>query len=252
LLNHRIDGSRGPRLLLLHPIGLDLTCFDRLVAALQGRYAILRVDANGHGGSPPTPGPADLDAYAAEIHATITSLEWVPTAVIGFSFGGMLAQTLALAQPPDVDALVIGACASTFSAEARRAIAARGEKAAAEGMAAVVDATLERWFSRDALGTDAAAAVRRRLLSDNVGAWVRAWRAIAGIDTAPRLGSIAVPTLCIAGGADRSAPPPVVEAIARAIPSARFEVIPRAPHMLFIEQPHEVAALLDDFLGRGA
>jgi len=35
--------------------------------------------------------------------------------------------------------------------------------------------------------------------------------------------------------------PPVVQWIADAIPAARFAVLPRAPHMLFIEQPEEMA-----------
>jgi hypothetical protein len=33
-LNYRIDG-RGPRLVLLHPVGLDLTFFNPLVAELS-------------------------------------------------------------------------------------------------------------------------------------------------------------------------------------------------------------------------
>ena len=71
---------------------------------------------------------------------------------------------------------------------------------------------------------------------------------MAAIDTAPRLASIDVPTLCLAGELDVSSPPPVVEAIAQRYPGARFVVVPGAPHMLFIEQPNAVAAAIADFL----
>jgi 3-oxoadipate enol-lactonase len=249
VLHHRIDGS-GPHLLLLHPVGLDLTFFDRMVDELRHAFAILRVDANGHGRTRATAGPATLEAYAEDIHQTLVGLGWRPTAVVGFSFGGMLAQILALSHPEDVQALIIAACASTFSDDARRAIEERGRIAAAKGMAAVVEPTLERWFSEAFLRTAAADRVRARLFADDVTAWVRAWKAIAAVDTAPRLGEIRIPTLCLAGGADRSAPPPIVEAIARAIPGAAFEVIPGAPHMMFVERPAEVASAIEGFLSR--
>lgn len=235
-------------MLLLHPVGLDLTFFDDLAASLRHAFTILRVDANGHGGTRATHGPATLEAYADDIHQTLAALGWLPTAVVGFSFGGMLAQTLAIKYPDDVRSLVVAACASTFAPEARAPIEERGRMAAADGMAAVVDLTITRWFSDSFQRSKAVDRVRARLLNDEPAAWARAWKAIAAVDTAPRLGEIRVPTLCLAGGADRSAPPPVVEAIARKIAGAEFETIPGAAHMMFIEHPAEVAAVIERFL----
>jgi 3-oxoadipate enol-lactonase len=117
-------------------------------------------------------------------------------------------------------------------------------------MAAVLEATLERWFTqpfRDA-GQDAAA--RERLLSDDPRGWGQGWRAIAAIDTLLLLGKVRVPALCIAGELDKSSPPPIVKAIADAIPGAGFKVLAGAPHMLFIEQPQAVAGELLLFLQR--
>jgi 3-oxoadipate enol-lactonase len=90
--------------------------------------------------------------------------------------------------------------------------------------------------------------LRDRLLSDNVGSWAQAWRAMAAIDTSTRLGVIRVPTLCVAGELDKSSPPEIVAAIAERIAGARFVVISGAPHMLFIEQPKAVARVIGDFL----
>ena len=235
-------------MLLLHPVGLDLTFFDELVASLQRSFAILRVDANGHGATRATAGPATLEAYVDDIHQTLVAVGWLPTAVVGFSFGGMLAQTLALSYPDDVRSLVVAACASTFAPEARARIEERGRIAAVDGMAAVVDTTLTRWFSDSFLSSSAVGRVRERLLNDEPASWARAWKAIASINTAPRLAAIRVPTLCLAGGADQSAPPSVVEAIAREIGGAEFRIISGAAHMMFIEHPVEVAAAIEQFL----
>lgn len=253
-LHHAIDGA-GPRVLLLHPVGLDLTFLEPVAAALRGRYTVLRVDLRGHGRSPVEPPAERLEDYAEDVHGVLVQRGFTPCAVVGFSFGGMIAQTLALREPQDVSALVPCACPSTLTDENRGIAAERGAAAERGGMAAVLDATLARWFTEGFRRSGGGEAARRRLLTNDVRGWAQAWRAIAKIDTAPFLGSIRVPTLCIAGEVDRSSPPPIVAAIASAIAGARFTTLAGAPHMLFIEQPQAVAkellAFLDEVCGAG-
>jgi 3-oxoadipate enol-lactonase len=247
LLNHQIDGSGRP-VVLLHPVGLDLSFMQPLAAALSQRYLVIRVDLRGHGGSPIAPSAQTLADYADDVHALLVRLGCAPAAVVGFSFGGMLAQVMALSYPTAVNALVISACPSTLTDESRIVVAGRGAQAEGDGMAAVVETTLERWFTDAFRQRGGDRPTRQRLLTDDVEGWAQAWRAMAAIHTAPQLASIKVPTLCLAGECDRSSPPPVVEAIANAVPGARFLVIPGAPHMLFIERPGEVAKAIEDFL----
>ena len=125
-----------------------------------------------------------------------------PAAVVGFSFGGMLAQVVAINYPRDVNALVISACPSTLSDEGRAIVAGRGAQAEQGGMAAVVETTLERWFSESFRHRGGDGPARQRLLSGDVEGWAQAWRAMAAIHTAPHLSSINVPTLCLAGEID--------------------------------------------------
>lgn len=254
VLHHTIEGA-GPHVALLHPVGLDLTFLLPVAAELSRRYTVLCVDARGHGQSPAMPPATRLEDYADDVHALLAHLDFAPCAVVGFSFGGMVAQTLALRHPQDVRALVPCACPSTLPEPNRLIAAERGATAERGGMAAVLDATLARWFTAAFRAGGGAEAARARLLSDDVQGWAHAWRAMARIDTAPFLGSIRVPTLCIAGEVDLSSPPPIVAAIADAIPGARFTVIAGAPHMLFIEQPQavakEIVAFLDDVRGAG-
>jgi pimeloyl-ACP methyl ester carboxylesterase len=71
---------------------------------------------------------------------------------------------------------------------------------------------------------------------------------MANVDTASKLNTIKVPTLCLAGEVDKSTPPPVVKAMADAIPGARFAMLPGAPHMPFVEMPQDVANAVMPFL----
>lgn len=247
VLHHKIEGS-GPHVVLLHPVGLDFTFLAPVAAELRKNFTSLSLDLRGHGRSPAAPPARSLDDYADDVHTLLAKLSFAPAAIVGFSFGGMIAQHLALKYPNDVSALAICACPATLKPENRAIAAARGADAERGGIAAVLDATLDRWFTPEFRASGGAEPARGRLLSDNVAAWAQAWRAMAAIDTIDRLSAIGVPTICVAGELDKSAPPDAVAAIAERINGARFAVIPGAPHMLFIEQPLAVARVIGDFL----
>ena len=64
---------------------------------------------------------SQLGDFADDVHALLEELNYAPATVIGFSFGGMVAQELALRHPADVLALVLSATCSTFSDELKAA-----------------------------------------------------------------------------------------------------------------------------------
>jgi 3-oxoadipate enol-lactonase len=245
-LHHRIDGS-GPRVLLLHAVGVDMTFTAPVAAALARDFTVLRVDLRGHGKSPYAPATGLAD-YADDVHAVLTELSFAPCAVAGFAFGGMVGQALAVKHPQDARALVIASCPKEQTPESARIVAARGTDARRDGIASILDVTMRRWLNDDFIARGGDAATRERLLTTDVNGWADAWTAMANISTAPRLHEIKVPTLCLVGEFDKSTPPPIVRAIADAIPGAHFTVMPGAPHMLFIEQPEETARVVGGFL----
>jgi 3-oxoadipate enol-lactonase len=59
--------------------------------------------------------------------------------------------------------------------------------------------------------------------------------------------SLRAPTLCIAGRHDTGTPSAVTQAIAEAVPNARFEVL-EAAHLAPIEHSRRFAARLETFL----
>jgi 3-oxoadipate enol-lactonase len=246
-LNYELGGS-GALIVLLHPVGLDLTFLATVADILRNEFTVLTVDQRGHGKSPASAPAHSLIDYADDLHAVLMKLALAPAAVVGFSFGGMVAQEFALKYPQDVSALVICASRASLPAAARDIARARGDDARNRGMNDVLEATLDRWFTPAFRASGKEATTTVRLLSDDVEGWAQAWHAMAAVDTLPRLGSVRASTLCLAGELDKSTPPETVKEMTAAIPAARYAELKGAPHMLFLEQPEATARLVGDFL----
>jgi 3-oxoadipate enol-lactonase len=246
-LHYQIEGQ-GPVVMLLHPVGLDLTWWEAQVEALRSEFQVLRIDFRGHGKSAIAPPPYTLADFAADARALLGALHIGPVHVIGLSLGGMVAQVLALEYPGEVRSLVLSNTLCTLPAEARQAMRARGEAAERGGMAAVVQPTIERWFTRGFIDSPLVVRCRRQLLAHDIGAWASTWRAIADLDTLPRLGEIHVPALVTTGDADVSTPVAAARLIAERIPGAVLKVIAGAPHMAPYERPELFNPLVIEFL----
>jgi pimeloyl-ACP methyl ester carboxylesterase len=139
-----------------------------------------------------------------------------------------------------------------LSDELRIITAKRGTDAKHHGMGAIIEATMERWFTPAFRAGKGHLAIQEHLLSAHPGGWVHGWNAISKIHQLPRLPHIKQPTLCIAGEVDLSSPIDVVGQIANNIPQAKLEVVAGAPHMLFMEQPQKVFELIHAFLAEDA
>ena len=195
---------------------------------------MLAFDLPGHGRSPAAP-DATMTAYVEAVERTLDALGIENAAVLGLSFGGMIAQELAIRFPARVSRLIACACGARVPREAREAVEARGRAALEGGMSAVVDATLQRWFTSSFMGDPAVDKVRDRLVSDDPEQWNSGWRVIATHDTLSRLPNLDIPTLVVVGEFDLGAPVPAARAIADAVSGARLVVLLGAPHMLQIE-----------------
>ena len=181
-----VAGS-GPDLVLLHPVGLDHTFMMPWLAQAGRGHRVVAVDLRGHGDSPAATRDTTLDDYVADIGAAMSAHCRGPATVLGLSFGGMLAQLVALAHPESVARLVLCGCTGGFAPEVRTILRERGVSAERSGMAGVVEATLDRWFTPSFRANEAVERVRTRLLADDVTSWSAAWHAMATFDALPRL-----------------------------------------------------------------
>jgi 3-oxoadipate enol-lactonase len=235
-----VDLGSGRPTVFVHAIGLDREMWRDVIELLDGRR--VAYDLRGHGCAAGAPKPFTLAGFAADLRDLLDVLGIEQAHVAGLSLGGAIAQVFALTYPDRVSELSL-VCTT---AVANPVYLERGEAVVRDGVAAQVESTLERWFTSPvrAVGPPPVRYARERLLADRADDLAATWHALAGIDTLERLGEIAAPTRVIAGEVDASTPPASMEELAARIPQAEFHVVPNGPHMLSLERPQELAALL--------
>jgi 3-oxoadipate enol-lactonase len=231
------DGE--PLILFLHPIGLDRRVWSDVL--VPGAIAL---DFPGHGTTEAVD-PVSMAGLADWVLGHISR----PATLVGLSLGGMVAQQVAVREPDAVASLVV-ACSN--SASNPRVMHERAAMTRENGMAGVLDTTLDRWFTPEALsaaGHPGVEYARRRLLQDDPEMVAQYWEAMAGHDVAARLGSVKVPATFVAGAVDKASSLEVLEGMAKAVPGAELKVVD-GPHMLTLERPREFSEVLREHLDR--
>jgi 3-oxoadipate enol-lactonase len=250
-VNLRCFGSPdAPPLLLLHPIATDGELWRLQIPILARNRYLIVPDLPGHGASAALPGPAALSDYAEALLQAIAPMQLATFSVAGLSFGGMVAQALALAVPERVQRLVLAHCGAATPATVVQIWQQRLQAAAEGGMASQVAPTLERWFTPEfrANAPATCAWVGQMIADSPLGGYAAAVQAICGLDHAARLTQLQIPTLVIAGGRDAAVPPQASAALAVSMPRASFMTFPEAAHLGNIEQSQRFTETLDSFL----
>lgn len=246
------DGAAPLTIVLSHALGCDRMMWDGLAAELSAEHRVITYDHRGHGASAAPPGAYTLEELADDaarvIDATVPAGERI--VFIGLSMGGMVGQLLALRRPERVRALVLANTSSGYPAEAREVWRQRITTIEAQGLAAIADATMQRWFTAPFRAAQAAtvARIRRRVVSQDPVGYVGCCHAISALNLTDRLGAIACPTLVIAGAEDPGTPPAMAETIARQIPGAQYLLLAQAAHQSVIEQPVAFTLAVRTFL----
>ena len=250
-LNYVQTSAHKPEtVVLIHAVGHDLTYWDRQIEVLRAEYNVVAFDLPGHGRSSGAPEDWSFD-YATGIVATlIGELSAKPVHLLGISFGGMIAQVTALERPDLVRSLTLIGTASHFPEEVRNAMRTRAETVRAGGMAAVVQSSLERWFTPETRTQrpDIIDRVTKTLLADDPSTHAAIWDVISTLDIQTRLWEIRCPTLILVGEYDPSTPPIIARELSQAIPGAKFKIIPNASHIVTVEAPSAVNDALETFL----
>ena len=229
----------GVPVMLSHALGIDLSIWDGLAASLAPQHPLLRYDHRGHGGSAVAAGPYALDELVDDAARLVREWGRGPVVFVGLSMGGMVGQGLAIRYPDLVRALLLANTTARLPTAAQPVSAERIAAVQAGGLAAVVEGTLERWFTAPFRQTHAPVVdgVRRRLLQCDAQGYIACSHAVAAVDWLDRLASIRCPTLVLAGEHDVGTTPEMGRAIAERIPNARFELMEDVAHLSVVEQP---------------
>lgn len=250
-LNYRLDGPEtAPVIAFSNSLGTTLAMWDAQVAALSGGFRCLRYDTRGHGGSNLPGSHFTVDDLAGDLAALLDGLDIRRAHVVGLSLGGMTGQALAVIRPDLVERLVLVATAAYLPP--RDLWLDRAALVRAQGMGAVADNVVQRWFTPPNQASQGAADTRRRLLDEiSAEGYAACCEAIGAMDLRGRIGAIKIPTLVVSGADDPATPPTMGEEIRDYIHGAKFEILLSAAHMIAVERPDELNGLIAAFLGDG-
>lgn len=254
-LRYRLDEPRSgklPRLtvVLSHALGCDLAMWDALAYVLAGEHRVIAYDHRGHGGSDAPAGDYSMAELADDAARLLRELDTGPVVWVGLSMGGMVGQELALRHPSLVAALVLANTTSGYPETARAAWRQRVDTVRAQGIGAIADAVMARYFHGEFRASQPAqvARFRARLVSTDLAGYAGCCSAVGAVDTGARLACIRVPALVIAGALDEGTPVAMARTLADGIGGARLLVLARASHLSAIEQPEAFEIALGDFL----
>jgi len=97
----------GPRLLFLNGSGATLQSTSPLVEVFTSRFDVVAHDQRGLGRTQVVEGPYSMADYAADALGLLDAVDWPSCRVVGVSFGGMVAQELAVTAPRRAERLAL-------------------------------------------------------------------------------------------------------------------------------------------------
>lgn len=236
-----------PALMLIHSLGTSHRIWDGVVRALRFPGPVLRYDLRGHGLSEVGEAPYSIASLAAEALSLLDGLriDWVIPC--GLSVGGLVAQELALSAGTRVrGAILCGTAARIGSVEGWQS---RINQVRSGGIGSIADAALGRWFSPGfhAREPDVVRGHRCMLERTPEPGYLGMLHALRDADLSERVQRLSLPSLVVSGELDEATTPADGRKLAGLIPGARFELLAQASHLLSVEKPRELAALIDGF-----
>lgn len=250
-MNYTLTGKdKAPVVMLSHSLGSSLGMWEPQMESLEASFQVLRYDTRGHGGSDAPAGPYTLEELGEDAVALMDKLGLDVVHWVGLSMGGMIGQAIALYHADRLRSLSLCDTASIIPEEAQPTWEERIRRAREQGMEALAQETLERWFTPPYLSqnTPDIQRIRSSFLSTLVAGFVGCSEAIRRLDYLERLSEIAMPTLIIVGEQDLGTPVAAAQAMHERISGSKLRVLPSAAHLSNVEQAEPFNETLLAFL----
>ena len=247
-MHYRTDGDRAqPCLILSNSLGTDLSMWDAQAAALAGDFFVVRYDTRGHGQSASGSAPFGIDRLGLDVVALLDHLDIERAAFCGISMGGLTGQWLGIHQPRRLTKLVLANTAARIGGAAPWQL--RAEQVRRDGMGAVAESAATRWFTPQFIAREADTVARLTgiLHGQDAGGYAACCDVLAQTDLHDAVGTIAVPTLVIAGEHDPVTTIDDGRWLQQQIAGARLASLP-ASHISNIEAADMFTAQLRTFL----
>jgi pimeloyl-ACP methyl ester carboxylesterase len=253
---HYERAGSGPPLLFCNGSGATLESSAPVIARFRERFDVVAHDQRGLGRTSIPPGPYTMADYAADAAALLDHVGWDRCAVVGVSFGGMVAQELAVTWPERITRLALVCTSPGGPDRASYPLHELAElppaEAASVGLRLLDTRFTSEWLAahphdeamvdgRAQRGAAPKDAETRRGELEQLGAR-------RGHDVWDRLPAITCPTLVAGGRHDGIAPPANSEAIGSRIPGAAVRLY-EGGHLFFLQDRAAFPDILEFLAG---
>jgi pimeloyl-ACP methyl ester carboxylesterase len=252
-LHYELRGDRAkPSLILAGPLLFGAQAFDQLVPLLESDFHLVRLDVHGHGRSGVRV-PLILEDMAEDFHELLIRLGLRKPVWVGHSIGGMLGMRIAYKYPDEFAALILIAASARLDPPALREQTWQLWQAFRAGQRATIAEPALPFFFAQATFREQPELIRRYRewiinFPDAENVFQSAVAVFNRTDITEFLPRIVAPGLVIAGSEDPAASAAELQVVAERIPGTRLVVIEQASHLVTLEKPREVAAVIQNFL----
>lgn len=239
-LTYDVTGQGADTVIFIPALGATREMWRGQVPAFSPDYTVVTYDAAGH--DPGTvAGNASLDDYAADLLALADTVDARRPHIVGLSLGGMIAQAYGARYPDRAKSFVLACTTSSYPEQQRQQIRQAAGTASRNGMAALVEPTIQRWFTPEFIEKQPETLrwVRAMLASADPHAYAEAARVVAAVNTTSGLSQIAAPVLVLTGEHDVSMPADAASVMTSHLRNARSSVISGAAHLANVQRPDQ-------------
>lgn len=252
-VHYQLEGpDRAPVIACSHCLAGSLDIWESQLSFLKSKYRVLRIDTRGHGKTSAPDAAYTMEQLASDAVAVLDVLKIDRVHFMGISMGGMIAQTLALRYPERVSSLILCDTTCIVPEEMRPTWEERIDAARHHGMGALVDGTINRWFSPDyqKQHPDTVGRIREIVLETPISGFIGCSHAISNFNVKDSLPQLDLPTLIMVGENDPGTPVQTARQIHEQIRGSEMVVLPRAYHLSNIEAADAFNRNLMSFLER--
>lgn len=246
--NYKLSGTaNSPVLIFSNSLGTTMNMWDELVNALLPYFQVLQYDIRGHGESKVAEEPYTIALLGQDVIDLMDKLKIQEAHFCGLSMGGLIGQWLAIHHPKRIKKLVLSNTAAKIGDI--ETWNQRIETIKIKGMQAVVDATMQRWFTDEFIKNNKQKIEQQKVLflNNDVLGYANACAAVRDADFRESIKKITSETLVITGDEDAVTTIEHANYLVSEIAKSELKIL-KARHLSSVELPQEFANVLIDFL----
>jgi len=251
---YELQGDENlPCLILNNGIFMNAATGWRLQEKIFSKsYRLLKYDFRGQGDSEHPKDEYTIELHADDLADLMTNLKIKKAHIIGFSYGGAVAQAFVLKYPELCYSLILGAITSEISSRLELIVNGWLNHAKNRDLESFFNSTVPWFFTSKTIleNPELLANAKNRYAKLDFTSVAKLCKCFLSVNFTQQLKEITVPTCILVGEQDLLAEHNYVEIMHQNIPICELHIIPSASHVILWERVEEFNTIVMGFLSK--